>query len=199
MVYPKMTACVLMSAVALVLVIAPGVANADVTNPDASTSFEFFDFDGFTLGDAPFTADFSGGEAKSIGVPPLYKSGLNSFMIANGQTATIAFETPAEAVEFYVKQQASGVADDIDVFDADDNLLQSIEVTALTNDVFQNVVLDQGSLGAAVDRITLTNDSAASTAEYLVIDDFSFRAIPEPASAALLGLGGLVLMRRCRR
>ncbi len=198
MVYPKMTACVLMSAVALVLVITPGVANADVTDPDGSSSFEFFDSDGFTLGVAPFTAAFTGGEAKSIGVPPLYKSGLNSFMIANGQTATIVFATPAEAVEFYVKQQASDVGGDINVFDADDNLLQSIEVTALTNDVFQNVALDQGSLGAAVDRITLTNNSTASTAEYLVIDDFSFRAIPEPVSAALLGVGGLVLMRRRR-
>ena len=66
---------------------------------DVSTSFEFNDTSGeFTLGTSPKSVTFTNGLAQTVGQPPLYFSGSHSFMVTQGNTATITFETPTASV-----------------------------------------------------------------------------------------------------
>ena len=69
-----------------------------------ATSFEFSRGD-FTLGEAPEVITFTGGRARSIGVLSLYHSGSFAWMIDPGQTGTITFETPAQELSFFIRDQ----------------------------------------------------------------------------------------------
>jgi len=80
----------------------------------------------FTLGTTPNTAQFTGGNVQFLGISRLYHSGTRSWMIANGVTGTITFETPASVVEFYAGNQSSTSDGTISVFDTNDNLLTTV-------------------------------------------------------------------------
>ena len=75
---------------------------------DVSTSFEFFDTSGsFKLGTSPKSVTFTNGLAQTVGQTPLYHSGSFSFMVTQGNTATITFETPAASVTLWLRDQSS--------------------------------------------------------------------------------------------
>lgn len=183
-----------MAAISVLCLLIQSEASAQVTDADVATDFEFTDMDGFTLGTAPKTVTFSDGQSKTVGRPPLYRSGFFSFMTPNGATSAIEFQTPAAAVQFYANQEAMGVDGLIEVYDPGLNLLDTVDITAVTSGPFQNVLLQQSALGSSIGRITVSNNSVAATPQYLVIDDFSFRAVPEPSSLAILGIGSLALL-----
>jgi len=173
---------------------------AQVASPDVTTDFAFRDLDGFSLGTSPESVTFSAaGDSKTVGIPPLYRSGFRSYMVPNQTTAQIDFETPAAAVAFHTRQQTQNVAGVIDVFGEAGTQLDSIAVSATTTDPFQLVSLDAATLDEGIDRIELTNNSPSPDSDYLVIDDFSARAVPEPSSGALIGIGVVSLLCRRRR
>jgi glucose/arabinose dehydrogenase len=155
------------------------------TAQDIVTGFEFNDTSGeFVLGVSPRAATFTSGEAKSVGVLSLYHGGLSSWMIDAGGTGTVDFETPAAALVFFFRDQASDVDS---VLTATDSAGQILATFAGTENAWTRVDL---SGAAPVARITLLNNAApGALGRYSVIDDLSASAfesvplldpIPEP-------------------
>lgn len=133
---------------------------------DITTSFEFVDLDGtFTLGSSPDSAEFQGGQARSAGVPSLYKSGLNGWMISSGETGTILFETAAQSVAFWFRNESTAVSSTVTLVDEDGAVMASVSGSTS----FQQVSVEE--IGPRrVARITVANNGASGR---VVIDDFS--------------------------
>lgn len=88
-------------AAAALLLAAPALAAAAA---GWATSFEFADATGsFTVGSAPLRATFDGGESSQAGGAALAHSGSFSWRVAAGTGATIQLETPASAIELFVR------------------------------------------------------------------------------------------------
>jgi hypothetical protein len=137
---------------------------------DVQTSFEFFDTSGsFTLGTPPRTVTFTGGQAKTVGIESLYRSGLNAWMIDAGDTGEITFETPAADLKLYFRDQTSSVQSILTVFGPGDSELATFDGSTAS---FQEVEFQDSQ----ITRITLQNRGATG---YTVIDDFSFTAFAE--------------------
>lgn len=99
--------------------------------PDLTTDFEFNDSSGqFTLGTAPKTVTFVGGSSISIGNFDLYQSGFFAWMITPGVSATIAFDTPAKEVEFFVRNQSATTQSVVTVFGTDGSVLATVIPTS---------------------------------------------------------------------
>lgn len=157
---------------------------------DVFTDFEFEDTDGFfELGNAPTTVQFLNGQAKTIGAPLLYTSGMNAWMIDAGQTGEILFQTQASGVDFWFRDQAPETASVLTFFGADDQVLAQFNgsFTAFQHIVVENV--------GPIARITLQNNGPFA---YTVIDDFGFTAVPAPGGMALFALSAGVAFRRRR-
>jgi len=170
--------------------LAAGAAEAQTF--DVFTSFEFEDTDGeFTVGESPITATFLNGEAKSIGAPALYQTGLNSWMVDAGQIGTIEFETPASLVDVWLRDQLPDVDSVMTFFSPGGDVLTTFEGDFVE---WTHVVVDDvGPIGS----ITLQNNAGAGG--YTVLDDFGFNAVPAPGAVALLGAGAIASSRRRRR
>lgn len=181
-----MNRCGTIAMIAAAMTGAPALAGSF----DVFTDFEFTDLDGFfQLGSSPNSVQFINGQAKTIGAPLLYTSGLNAWMVDVGETAEILFETPAASVDLWYRDQSQFTTSVMTFFDPDDNMIAQFNGTVT---MFQNI---QVSGIGPIARITLANNGQFG---YAVIDDFGFTAIPGPAGAALFGLAGLGLMRRRR-
>ncbi|HEX6930461.1 MAG TPA: PQQ-dependent sugar dehydrogenase, partial [Gammaproteobacteria bacterium] len=139
-----------------------GVSAAMATEYD--TSFEFTDDDGFSVGEAPLTADFANGSAEARGMPSLYSSGQYSWFISPGETGIITFSTPAFDAVLNFKGEQSAVR----AYDAEDNLLDSATGTS----AFQEFALSRAYGEAGIARIEVENLST----EDVAVDDFSFQA-----------------------
>ncbi len=98
--------------IALMLVTSPARA------VDVFTDFEFGMTTNapFSIGTAPESADFSDGVVETRGRLELYTSGLFSWHIGTGETATVTFVTPATAVEFFTRTADPGIVSQIRVF-----------------------------------------------------------------------------------
>lgn len=139
---------------------------------DFFTSFEFTDTSGsFQLGTEPDTVRFTNGEAKSIGILSLYHSGAHSWTIDLGMTGTIEFNTPAESVELFFRDQNPSVASVLKVFDIGGNELSSFNGNSVG---WTEVSLNAASLGASVSSITIQNNGDSG---FAVIDDFGFMTL----------------------
>jgi glucose/arabinose dehydrogenase len=171
------------------LTVITGAANAE----DLSTSFEFNDLSGeFTLGDPPLTVTFSGGEAKSVGNFDLYHTGTHAFMVDVGGTGMISFETPAEQVTLFFRDEESSVGSVLTVFDTDNVEISSFNGTEVSwTEV--SITVEDGSL--PIGSITLVHNGGTG---YTVIDDFSFCAagngglddpIPAPIEDSAVEIG----------
>jgi len=138
---------------------------------DVNTSFEFNDTDGeFTLGTAPNAATFTNGLAQTVGIPGLYHTGLNAWMIAAGDTGTIAFETPAESIDLWFRDQFSSNNSVLTLLDENDNVIQSFNGTTAFQNV--NVTIDpQNDMPIA--SVEFTNNG---TSGWSVLDDFTYCA-----------------------
>ncbi len=139
---------------------------------DLSTSFEFNDLSGeFTLGDPPLTVTFTGGEAKSIDNLALYHTGTHAFMVSAGGTGTITFETPAQEINLFLRDESSSVGGVLTVFDTDGIEIDSF---ASTNSSWTEVSITRDQGATPIGSITLVHNGASG---HTVIDDFSFCAI----------------------
>jgi glucose/arabinose dehydrogenase len=149
-------------------------------------SFEFDIFGDFTLGDPPDTVDFTGGEAKSIGNFDLYRSGSHAWMISPGGTGTVTFESSAEQVDFFFRDENPTVASVLTLFGEGGEVLGVFNGTDLD---WTQVTLSSDS--PRIGSITLQNTGAGPG--HTVIDDFSCTTslgidnpIPDPIPPAAI-------------
>jgi len=137
---------------------------------EVSTSFEFTDVDGeFTLGSSPTTATFLNGLAQSVGIPGLYTTGFNAWMIEPDETGTITFETPGESIDLFFKDQLSSNNSVLTVFDINGNIIDTFNGSTS----FQNVNVTIGPKSPEIGSIEFTNNGASG---WSVIDDFTYCA-----------------------
>jgi len=150
----------------------------------ANESFEFDILGDFTLGDPPNTVDFTGGEAKSIGVFDLYRSGTHAWMISPGGTGSVSLESSAEQVDFYFRDENPTVQSVLTVFGEGGEVLAMVNGTDAD---WTRVTVNSES--PRIGSITLQNTGAGPG--HTVIDDFSCTTslglddpIPDPITPA---------------
>lgn len=130
-----------------------------------STRFEFTDTSGeFTLNTAPNRVTFTGGEAKFISVPGLYRSGQRAFLFEDG-VASITFETAPQSVTLYLRNRERNVDSTVNVFEIGN--AEPVASIVGTNTSFTELTYTSE---VGIDRIEAINN----TAIYAGIDDFSF-------------------------
>ena len=161
-----------------------GLASASPAQ-DVSTSFEFNDLNGFTLGISPDTVTFENGEAKSISVFSLYHSGIRSWMIDGGDTGIISFETPAAEVNLFLRDRVANVDSVLTAYDLAGGVITGVDGT---NTGWREVNLSGPVL---VDRIEFAN-TGGGTSQYAVIDDFDFTAVFDSQTHASTHVGGSI-------
>jgi glucose/arabinose dehydrogenase len=135
---------------------------------DVSTSFEFNATAPFSVGVSPISADFTAGVAETRGQPQLYISGAFAWHILAGETAEVIFETPASAVDFWVRNAVAGVSSEVRVFDEN-----NVEIASNTpNDMFVAVSVVRAPGETLVGRVEISNSGGGD----VVVDDLSFTA-----------------------
>ncbi|MEK7779766.1 MAG: hypothetical protein AAB293_06840, partial [Pseudomonadota bacterium] len=160
----------------LVLLSTPSVLQAAEIN----TSFEFNNTSGsFALTDAGFSATFSGGEAKSVGVFSLYHSGANAWMISPGATSNIDFNPPAQELTAFFRTQSGNNSSTLELLDGDGQILGSFPGTSAN---WTEIHVSAASLGKPVAKIILRNQSASG---YAVLDDLHVITSESPAGVRL--------------
>ncbi len=173
----------------LVLILSSLTLFTPVLGNDLSTSFEFSDTSGqFILGTSPNTVTFTNGEAKTIGVLSLYHTGSRSWMIDNGKTGTITFETPAAELTLFFRDQGLAVQSVLTLFDTDNQVIRTFNGTS-ANWTEVNLSMEADGI-PAIGSITLQNPGVTG---YAVIDDFSFCAAQQLTETLFLthfGSGG---------
>jgi|CXWL01.1.fsa_nt_gi hypothetical protein len=133
---------------------------------EITTSFEFNNTSGsFALTDTGFSATFSGGEAKSVGIFSLYHSGANAWMISPGATGNIDFNPPAQELTAFFRIQSGNNSSILELLDGDGQILGSFPGTSAN---WTEIHASAASLGKPVAKIILRNQSASG---YAVLDD----------------------------
>ena len=164
---------------------AAGIWDGTASTPDTAdvtTSFEFDDSDGFTVGTAPFSADFQGGITETRGVGALYQDGAFSWHVDTAG-GSITFNAPLDELTFYARTVTGGDTATISVRDTDDVEIISIAVP----DAFQEFVIardvegGESPIGSVV--ITVTNGE-------IVVDLLTFGF---PSTASDFEIGCIVL------
>ena len=139
-----------------------------------STSFEDEGAGNFSIGTAPLTATFSGGQAQQIGIGAYYRTGTHSWHVPDGGTSVITFETPADFVDFYLRDTAGADASTYRVYDTSDILLA--EGSGTQEFVYFSVSRSGGN--SRIARVEFDSAGGGDT----VVDDFSFAANEIPIS-----------------
>jgi hypothetical protein len=163
------------------------------TNNTVYSDFnEFIDkemgFDDFTVGVSPISATFSNGFSPPT--PNFFAA--NDWLIQNGETGTITFETPAARVQFFAStiiETAQGESDaTIQVFDTEDNLLTTIgnlftDLRAGDGALLYTIVAnDLGSVGG-IARITFSDKVDVNpTFSRTRLADFGFTPVGAPGT-----------------
>ena len=97
-----------------------------MTAADVVTGFETVAGANFSIGTAPYTATFAGGDAGTRGVPGFYADGVNSWHIpTNGN---IFFETPAITLSYHRRTVTNGDVATIVFRDADGNVIGNPDI-----------------------------------------------------------------------
>ena len=134
--------------------------------PDVFTSFEFNETGPFSVGSAPYTADFSNGNAESRGIPSFYITGLNAWHILIGTSATVTFETLPNTLDFFVRMEAAGNVGLIEIFDEYSVMIDSFAPT----NAFQRRTITRTAGQSLIGSMTVTSTSGGD----VVIDDLTF-------------------------
>ncbi len=139
------------------------------------TSFEFSDSGTFSIGQAPFTATFSGGRAQTVGNSAYYHSGRFSWHVPNGGSALVSFETPADIVDFWFRDTRGAASSSYRVIDASDAVIAS----GNGGQSFVNVRVTRSGMQARIARVEFDSSGGGDT----VVDDFGYTATanePDP-------------------
>jgi len=136
---------------------------------DVSTSFEEFNNQStVVIGTSPFTATFTGGNAKTIGNGTLYHTGSHSWHISPNATGTISLETNARAIDFWFRDAPGAASSEVRIIDENDTVL----LTANGSQSFTMVNLSRTGGESLIARVEVESSGGADT----VVDDFSFSA-----------------------
>ena len=112
------------------LVLICGLVGAGAQAGTLSTDFEFPGTPGdFTLGAAPESATFSGGNVAAPTSPALARSGRQSWLLHSGETAAVTFETPVDKVCLFVRDSGEETTARILFHDTSDRIVT--DATAL--------------------------------------------------------------------
>ncbi len=140
------------------------IGSSTVAYGQFSDSFETApDLGDFSLFPSPNSVTFTVGFTQTQGIPGLYHTGTASFMVTQGNTATITFETPAASVTLWLRDQSNSSV--LTVFDQNSQVISSINAT--TSFVQVNLSPECGKF---VGSMTLQNNGTGMA----VIDDFGF-------------------------
>ena len=133
---------------------------------DIGTSFEFSDSNGFVIGNAPFTANFQGGQTQTLGNAALYTNGLFSWHVDTAG-GSVDFATPGDTLSFFTRTVSAGNNATIQVLDVNGIEISS---TAVTN-AFQQIVVnrDPGAGESLIASVVITVGNGE-----IVIDQFVF-------------------------
>ena len=140
-----------------------------------STGFENAATGTLTIGTPPITATFTGGNAQTVGNAAFYHSGLFSWHVIAGVTATVTFETPASVVDLWVRDTPAGDGE-VRAIDTGGATVATLTITG----VFQNFVVTRGAGETLIASVEYQNTGTAD----IVMDDFSFTA-DEPTGVPL--------------
>jgi len=136
------------------------------------TSFEDVGSGNFSLGTAPLTASFTGGQAQTVGVGAYYRTGTHSWHVPENGSSVVTFETPADQVDFYVRDTAGAEPSTYRVYDSSNIVLAE----GNGSQDFVNVVVTRGGSQSRISRVEFDSAGGGDT----VIDDFSFAANENP-------------------
>ena len=139
---------------------------------DSATSFEFTDSNGFILGAAPFTANFQGGETKSVGNAGLYSEGDFSWHVDTAG-GSVDFATPGDSLTLSTRTVTAGDNATIEVRDESDN---PISMTVVPDNAFQQIVVNTNPGQPRTGSVVITVNSGE-----IVIDSFNI-GFPSTAS-----------------
>ena len=170
------------------------------SNNTVFTSFEEYSIGaGITapivFGESPNSATFEGGSILSIGNSPT-RSGTQSYGIANGESFTVTFETPAFEIDVFAATIIlTGTTDpdgSIEVYDTNDNLLAvftDLESEGSLPSLFKprQTTINTVELGApgGIDRLLVKDNPNVNIARSAtVFDDFGFTPIGAPGTGS---------------
>ena len=155
---------------------AAGIWVGEAVTPDPmdiSTGFEFSDNDGFIMGTAPFTVDFQGGVAQTIGTTIFYHLGIHSWHIGSSG-ASIVFGVPVESVSLWTRTTTNGDVATIKVLDESGVEISSTAVT----DSFVQIVEVSGMGAPLIGSVVITVDAG----DEIVIDTFTSSFVSAPST-----------------
>ena len=150
-----------------------------------STSFENLGAGDFTIGASPISATFAGGTAQTVGNLAFYRTGLFSWHVASGVTATVTFETAASEVNFWFRDTPNGGPVEVRVIDEGGVVVGQ----ATGTQSFQNLTVTRMVGETLIASVEVENPGAQD----IVVDDFEFTAdvavgggpIDDPIPAAI--------------
>jgi glucose/arabinose dehydrogenase len=160
---------------ATVSIVAIALLSQTARADTVSTGFENLNTGTISIGTSPITATFAGGNAQTVGIGAYYHSGLYSWHVSGGVTATVTFETPASVVNLWVRDTPGG-AGEVRAVDTIGATVMSLTIT----NAFQNFVVTRGAGETLIARIEYENTGSSD----IVMDDFSFTA-DEPSGGPL--------------
>ncbi len=179
-----------------VILLISGLLCSNIASAETfSTSFEFSNSGTFSIGEEPFTATFSGGNAQTLGNAAYYHSGLFSWHVPSGGMANVSFETPVDSVDFWVRDTVNpdigggggGIyaadthaiaSGSYRIYDTDDTIIAS----GSASQSFVNVLQSRTGSETRIARLEFDGAGDADS----VVDDFTYMVTepgPEPDEA----------------
>lgn len=150
-----------------------------VTDPENfETSFEFTD-SSFVIGQSPLTARFTGGEAKATSDAEFARTGSNAWHVPSAGTATMTFDTPAERVEIWFRDQPGAARSFVEVFDTANVLINARD----GSQAYQRFSVSRLGEKSKISRVVIRSAGGNDT----VVDDVSFTINDEPVTDNIIG------------
>ena len=148
------------------------------------------------------TTNISGQDALGIGNPSINNTQFDAVAVSGNNGAESSDFNDGESLVFTFDQDVTFTSIELESVNAVDTFTVLVDGTALLATMGDDAFIDDlGALGTTVieagSEITFAvggNDDVTS----LRIETFEVTVVPEPSSLALLGLGGLMMLKRRR-
>ncbi len=141
-----------------------------VAAADVFEDFEFNATGGFSIGTSPYTANFSSGNAQTIGNTAFYISGTHSWHVPVGTAATVTFETLPNTLTFFVRMPLASDVGNIDIFDENGMLILNVVPTNVFQPLNAPISVVRSAGQTLIGSVVVTSTSGGD----VVIDDLTF-------------------------